>query len=278
MWPLTNGMRCLTGAEAALFRGAVGMMLDQLAMEFGTERSARDWDAAADESAGGYGFLAPHWFSMWEPEQRIWLLERVTTSLLTARSAPPQSAIFEATVEAVYIELADLIAMEITTGLPIERGSWRGALLDAFVQRCPQDSLLGALQFEATTLDPCLPPALTRHWKTEESRAGVDPDSHRNQAKKSGKLDAGGDPAPGGHPDWMTWWTSVIERLVDATYGVRLYQTAERYRDDDPKLLRRFLQSKGVHEKFMRRIPPLRSRRQTQSAIDRLQTIVFQGD
>ncbi len=272
MWPLTNGMRCLTGAEAALFRGAVGMMLDQLTVEFNADPNDLDWDSAADESAGGYGFSMPHWFSMWEPEQRIWLLERVTTSLLTARTAPPQSAIFEATLEAIYIELADLIAMEITTGLPIERGSWRGALLDAFVQRCPQDSLLGALQFEATTLDPCLPPSLTRHWKAEQARSNIDSDSPQNQSRGASKRDAKGE------PDWMAWWTSVIERLVDATYGVRLYQAAERYRDVDPKQLRQFLQSKGVNEKFMRRIPPLRSRSQTQSAIDRLQGIVFQDE
>ncbi|TWT74403.1 hypothetical protein [Allorhodopirellula solitaria] len=272
MWPLTNGMRCLTGAEAALFRGAVGMMLDQLTSEFHTEPTDPGSEPALDEAAGGYGFLPPHWFSMWELEQRIWLLERVTTSLLTARQAPPASAIFEATVEAVYIELADLVAMEITTGLPIERGSWRGALLDAFVQRCPQDSLLGALQFEATTLDPCLPPALTRQWKAEQARTEVDTDSSQNQPHQSSQSDVNGE------PDWMTWWTSVIERLVDATYGVRLYQVAERYRDDDPKRLHRFLKSKGVNVKFMQRIPPLRSSSQTLTSIDRLQAIVFHED
>ncbi|TWU19031.1 hypothetical protein [Allorhodopirellula heiligendammensis] len=272
MWPLTNGMRCLTGAEAALFRGSAGMMLDQLTTAYNAELADLSGGTVADESAGGYGFLAPHWFSMWEPEQRIWLLERVTTALLTARSAPPHSAIFEATVEAVYIELADLVAMEITTGLPIERGSWRGALLDAFVQRCPEDSLLGALQFEATTLDPCLPPSLTRQWKAEQARADTDSESPQNQSSESGQSGTGGE------PDWMAWWTSVIERLVDATYGVRLYQAAERYRDDDPKRLRRFLKSKGVNDKFLQRIPPLRSRVQTQAAIDRLQAIVFQDD
>lgn len=272
MWPLTNGTRCLTEAEAALFRGAVGMMLDPLTVEFHADQSEGDRDSAADESSGGYGFLMPHWFSMWEPEQRIWLLERVTTSLLTDRAAPPPSAIFEATVEAIYIELADLVAMEITTGLPIERGSWRGALLDAFVQRCPQDSLLGALQFEATTLDPCLPPSLTRHWKAEQARSDLDSDSPPNHSRQAGGPKADSD------PDWMAWWTSVIERLVDATYGLRLYQTAERYRDGDPKRLQRFLQSKGVDEKFMQRIPPLRSRSQTQSAIDRLQGLVFHDD
>ncbi len=270
MWPLTNGMRCLTDAEAALFRGGVGMMLDQLTTEFNAVPAEQDWDAACDESHEGYGFLAPQWFAMWEPEQRIWLLERVTLSLLTERSPPPHSAIFEATVEAVYIELADLIAMEITTGLPIERGSWRGALLDAFVQRCPEDSLLGALQFEATTLDPCLPPPLARQWKAEQARSETDSDSPKNESRQAGKPDS--------EPDWMAWWTSVIERLVDATYGVRLYQVAERYRDDDPQQLRRFLQSKGVNDKFLQRIPPLRSKTQTQSAIDRLQALVFQDD
>lgn len=76
----------------------------------------------------------------------------------------------------------------------------------------------------------------------------------------------------------MAWWTSVIERLVDATYGPRLYHGAERLRDGDPELLIRYLRSKGVNDKFMQRIPPLRSRGQTQAAIERIQKIVFQGE
>lgn len=358
MWPLTNGLRCLEGDEADLFRGAVGMMVDQLVIEinsriddeqndfdedplieeyvedesvplddpsrideammeqsgelptwlteqydldpeepptagpnsgpnsgpYGNELSdqlsgghsfhddsahrddpARYNELDLDDTSDGFGFETPHWFSMWEPEQRIWLLERVTTSMLTARVAPTASAMFEATVEAVYVELADLIAMEITAGTPIEKGSWRASLLDAYVQRCPKDSLLSALQFEATTLDPCLPPAIQKQLKSlnensRENSRGKD----RQDSTES--------------PDWLNWWTMVIERLVDATYGPRLYHDAEALRDGDPRELQRYLRRKGVNSKFCSRIPPLRTHAQTQSSIDRLQAIIFRDE
>ncbi|SMP70812.1 hypothetical protein SAMN06265222_113133 [Neorhodopirellula lusitana] len=322
MWPLTNGLRCLEGDEAILFRGVVGMMLDQTIIELNSgpidldsiddELSSAmddqplaaqmgempDWvnlspgetpsdehdsnDAGSDDtdilgghssdadlgSEGldeddlgfeeGFGFETPRWFSMWEPEQRIWLLERVSASVLTARPAPPASAIFEATIEAVYVELADLIAMEITAGSPIQKGTWRATLLDAYVQRCPKDSLLGALQFEATTLDSCLPPAIQKQLR---SLAGeVDQEASE----------------PPGNQDWLNWWTSVIERLVDATFGPRLYHDVERLRDGDPREVQRYLRGKGLSAKFLQRIPPLRSPEQTQASIDRLQSILLE--
>lgn len=322
MWPLTNGLQCLGGDEAGLFRGAVGMMVDQLVLELneGRDEEASEeerhepqgphepqecqehdqpfspkgysselpnpfdepvgelpsWladfndeapgenavdsgydDQEDDSSAEGFGFETPHLYSMWEPEQRIWLLERVAVPLLTARRAPPAAAVFEATVEAVYVELADLIAMEITSGTPIEKGSWRGSLLDAYVQRCPKDSLLSALQFEATTLDPCLPPAIKKQLRTID-----DGNELTNESPES--------------LDWLHWWTMVIERLVDATYGPRLYHDAEAFLDGDPRELQRYLRTKGLNAKFMRRIPPLRTHEQTQKTIDRLQGILFQ--
>ena len=301
MWPLTNGLQCLSGDEAGLFRGAVGMMVDQLVLELneGLDRNdvepedapldlplmsqgpedelvldLPEWledsrdefhnDAGANEcyseenepSVEGFGFETPHLYSMWEPEQRIWLLERVTVPLLTARRSPPAAAVFEATVEAVYVELADLIAMEITSGAPIEKGSWRGSLLDAYVQRCPKDSLLSALQFEATTLDPCLPPAIKKQLRAIDEDKEIADESPENL-------------------DWLHWWTMVIERLVDATYGPRLYHDAEPYLDGDPRDLQRYLRTKGLNTKFMRRIPPLRSHEQTQKTIDCLQTLLF---
>lgn len=284
MWPLTNGLRCLIGSEASLLRSCVGMMLDSLEDQLGTPSSVAGCEQVAGESDGGFGFLAPQWYAMWEPSQRLWLLERVTMSLLTARSAPPHSAIFEATIEAIYIELADLIALEITGGSPIQRGSWRASLLDAYVQRCPEDSLLGGMHFEATTLDPCLPPSIAQHWNASESEdGGTSGDESASVASPrqiggANPLPSARNPSnPSSEPDWLRWWTSVIERLVDATYGPRLYHGAEQYRDGDPERLTRYLRGKGVNEKFMQRIPPLRSIGQTQAAIERLHRILRQG-
>lgn len=265
-------------------------MLDQLRAHLDRHLSEVAGEQPGDEFCGEFGFQLPRWYCMWEPSQRVWLLERVSTSLLAARPAPPHAAIFEATIEAVYVELASLIAREITAGSPIQRGSWRASLLDAYVQRCPADSLLGGLHFEATTLDPCLPPSIAKQWNAaqlsdDESGSG-DPSevaaaarAAKSNSPKSNSLPSsqGGENA-GGEPDWMTWWASVIERLVDATFGPRLYHGAERYRDGDPKQLARYLRAKGVNEKFLQRIPPLRSDKQTQAAVERLQGIVLPGE
>ncbi|MFG0254589.1 MAG: hypothetical protein ACF787_05765, partial [Rhodopirellula sp. JB053] len=114
MWPLTNGNRCLVGPEAELFRGTVAMMVDQLVDELNVAGEV-DQPVEPDDSNEALfslsgpvvGFDPPHWYDMWEPEQKIWLLERVATSLLTSRPAPAMAAMFEATVEAVYVEVPD---------------------------------------------------------------------------------------------------------------------------------------------------------------------------
>lgn len=264
MWPLTDGDRCLAGSEASLFRGAVGMLVDSLVVDLYDSDELNRTGEFNDigEPQSPFGFEIPRWYSMWEPCQRLWLLERVTTALLTARSAPPASAMFEATIEAVYIEVADCVAMEITEGKPIDEHSWRRSLLDAYATRCPQDSLLESMQFEATTMDSCLPPALKKQISAAPYPSSQADDASENSAREQ---------------DWLTWWSMVIERLVDATYGVRVYHQAERFRDGDPEELSHYLQSKGVNAKFTQRMPPFRSPSQTQATIDRLQAIVFQN-
>ncbi|MCC9640644.1 hypothetical protein LOC71_00035 [Rhodopirellula sp. JC740] len=270
MWPLTNGNRCLVGPEADLFRGAAAMMVDELVDQLNSEPD--ELPAETNEPTQLWGgaplveFDPPRWYSMWEPEQKVWLLERVTTSLLTSRPAPAMAAMFQATVEAVYVEMGNLISLEITEGGPIEPGSWRQSLLDAFVQRCPMDSFLQATHFEATTLDPCWPREIQQQMQMYEQSTNPEADAKSNSIQ---------DPSEKRQNDWMTWWSMVIDRLVDATFGPRVHHTAEAYRDGDPKKLKEFLQSKGVSPKFVQRIPPLRSRAQTQSAITRLQKLLI---
>lgn len=285
MWPLTDGNHCLRGAEADLFRGAVGMMVDQLVIEINGE--ADDFDAireydelmqtgSAEDALGqlpadDYETSVPHLFAMWEPCQRIWLLERVTTSVLSTRSAPPSSAIFEATIEAVYVEVGDLIALEICEGQSIEPASWRQTLLDAFVQRCPKDSLLEAMQFEVTAIDPCLPPSIAEKLRVLDTTRS-DGETEADAAQRSG--DAGTSRSR----DWFAWWAMILDRLVDATYGPRLHGQLEPLLDGDPRQVARWLQNKGVNSKFHSRIPPLRTLAQTQTSIQRLQSLIFCDD
>ncbi|WDQ15370.1 hypothetical protein [Rhodopirellula sp. P2] len=275
MWPLTNGNRCLVGPEAELFRGTVAMMVDQLVDEL-NPASKLEHEADSEPlfaiSGPMVGFDPPHWYEMWEPEQKIWLLERVATSLLTSRPAPAMAAMFEATVEAVYVETGNLIVLEITEGRPIEPGSWRQSLLDAYVQRCPRDSFLEATHFEATTLDPCLPREIERQIRQLEQTTGTEGDLNSNSIQDPNSIQGS---VGKRQSDWLTYWSKVIERLLDATYGPRVHHTAEVYRDGDPKLLKRFLQSKGVSPKFLQRIPPLRTNHQIQKAITRLQALLL---
>ncbi|KLU04144.1 hypothetical protein RISK_003730 [Rhodopirellula islandica] len=276
MWPLTNGNRCLVGPEAELFRGTVAMMVDQLVDELNPAAEVEhkvESDPQFTISGPMVGFDPPHWYEMWEPEQKIWLLERVATSLLTSRPAPAMAAMFEATVEAVYVETGNLIVLEITEGRPIEPGSWRQSLLDAYVQRCPRDSFLEATHFEATTLDPCLPREIEQQIRQLEQTTASEGDLNSNSIQDPNSIQGS---VGKRKSDWLTYWSTVIERLLDATYGPRVHHTAEAYRDGDPKLLKRFLQSKGVSPKFLQRIPPLRTNHQIQKAVTRLQALLLE--
>jgi hypothetical protein len=122
-------MRTLAGAEAELVRGALGMMVDTHVAELREE--AEPWQ---------YGVL---WFDQWEAGQRLWLLEQVAGALLNTEVIEPPAAIFEAAVDAILFEIADLVEMEIqdvacsgpTASAPNLAGpapSWRQSVREAF--------------------------------------------------------------------------------------------------------------------------------------------------
>jgi hypothetical protein len=120
MWPTVDGLRKLRGAEADLFRGAIGMMVDHLVAEY------RD-----DEPPWTYGIDA---FDMWDAEQKLWLVHRIAKCLLTRAAPPPPAAIWEATVDAIVCEIVDLVEIEIADPAASQRSrSWRQSVVDAFV-------------------------------------------------------------------------------------------------------------------------------------------------
>ncbi len=123
MWPTTKGIRKLHDQEAALVRGMVGMMVDQIVAE------------SRDESEQlRYGI---EWFDSWDWTQRLWLLDRVTAALLTDCPSPPPAAMLEATIDAMFAELFDLIVMEIDdkqSQLKVDdKPTWRQNAVAAFV-------------------------------------------------------------------------------------------------------------------------------------------------
>ncbi len=146
MWPTTTGLRCLAGDEFELVRGAVGMMLDHLVAE-GREGDPQEV----------YGI---QWYDQWDWQQRIWLLERTALALLTDLAAPSPAAIWEATVDAVFHEIRELVEMEVRhpDSIPASK-TWRECVVDAFLSQqnrepeiCGTDTNLRAWHIVITQL------------------------------------------------------------------------------------------------------------------------------
>ena len=117
-WPTTRGMRNLIGAEADLVRGAIGMMVDHLVAEL--RDGEPPWTYAVE------------WFDQWDGDPRLWLLERVTAALLGAEIIEPSAAMFDATVDAIFYEVNDLVEIEIDQGSADDsERSWRQSVIDA---------------------------------------------------------------------------------------------------------------------------------------------------
>ena len=115
----------MVGAEAALIRGAIGMMVDTHVAEL------RD-----DAEPWAYGI---DWFDQWDAPQRLWLLEKVTLAMLGGATIDPAAAIFDAAADAIFYEINDLIQIEIQQEPLAEqellagtKRSWRQSVLEAF--------------------------------------------------------------------------------------------------------------------------------------------------
>ena len=116
-----DGPRELTGPPRHLFRGVIGMMNDWLVAECRGE--VGPWT---------YGIDA---FDMYEVDQRVWLLDVASSSLLTRRRVLPTTMMLEATYQAILCEMLSLVRMEIAdTEMARPGSSWRAdvvAALDA---------------------------------------------------------------------------------------------------------------------------------------------------
>ena len=116
MWPTLDGLRVLKGGEAELVCEAVTVMVDQLAAE---------WRDESEPDPVGID-----WFDQWDCYQRLWMLEQVVEALFTPASPPSPAAMWESTVDAIFCQVVELIAMEIDR-TPSSL-SWRNREIDAF--------------------------------------------------------------------------------------------------------------------------------------------------
>ena len=137
MWRTVTGPRSLSGSEATLVRRAV----DEMSRAFVEELNC---DRVDPPSESARLILGIDWFDQWEPAQKLWLLDHVTTALLSQSECPPQAAMFEATVDAIYCHIVERIEREIDTGMINEGQSWRWQVVKAF----------RAISPSANTLDP----------------------------------------------------------------------------------------------------------------------------
>ncbi|MEM9824971.1 MAG: hypothetical protein AAF958_00180 [Planctomycetota bacterium] len=118
-----DGPRMLHGHERTLVRGILGIMIDHLHDEL----------RPSGESNGGsesirYGI--DH-FDRWDADQRVLLVRGIAVAMLTPAEVPERTAIFEATLDAMAAELAELIELECRDPKLRPRGkSWRRSLTE----------------------------------------------------------------------------------------------------------------------------------------------------
>ena len=132
-WPTTRGLRTLDGAVAELLLGAIGMMVDGLVAEM-----------KEDAQPTCYGIS---WFDNWDPPQRIWLLDEVTPALFGTKVIESPAAMFDATVDAVFLEVQDLIEFELNDDSESSRSkTWRSAVSAALEQSGAESVFAGRLE------------------------------------------------------------------------------------------------------------------------------------
>jgi len=126
MWWTPDGERILQGAEAQLFREALGVLVDMV----------------RDDHEGMWQFAAPP-FDALQPNQKLAVLAQVGTTLLRADQPMPKlTAVLEAAVGAVYESIRVMVEIEIDEPAEDrESPSWRELVLAAGRERGIEDLL-----------------------------------------------------------------------------------------------------------------------------------------
>ena len=110
-----DGTRMLWGPKRDLIRGCIGMVMDHVVAE-----------CRGDEPFV-YGLDG---FDRWEPEQKLWLLNRVAEACLTSRLPPTRTAMFETTMDILWADLLWCVETEIhDPTLHRPGGSWRQSIV-----------------------------------------------------------------------------------------------------------------------------------------------------
>jgi hypothetical protein len=176
MWWTPEGERVLQGAEARLFREALGMIVDMV----------RD-----DDNEELWQFGAPP-FDKLQPNQKLAVLAEVGSALLQENQPMPRlTAVLEAAVGAVYETIMLMVEMEIDQPAEErESPTWRELVLAACAERGVEELLDPASEEidEWDLLICCLTDAVLwdEDWRDSESLLDADPKASQTVKKLLG--------------------------------------------------------------------------------------------
>lgn len=214
MWHTSRGDRTLRGAEAVLVGTAIETMIDALLVHID---DAFEDPMAADCQSG----IAV--YDLLSATQRVGLLHDVAEHLLTqTESAMPLSAMVEATVAAVYVEIRDQVAIEIdlfpADASDEQQRTWRGLVLAAYEE-----------VFQTRRL---------REFDSEQEQVDDAADVPHETS-----ID-------------ITRWEKLIHNLTDAILWDRDFEMAEGFLDADPGVSRHRRRLLGIDEDYFTRVAP----------------------
>ncbi len=160
------------------------------------------------------------WFDQWEAEQKIWLLEQVTTALLTEQTLLKPAAMWEATVDAIFQHVFEALVDEMDRDVAEGRelvvedsnaasglGGWQQSVMLVLQQQ----------QRRAVSIDQCI-------------------DQSIDQKKE---------------------WRRRVMQISDRILGVASYHVVENYRDQDASKVAAFLEQKALPVDYLEQIPPV---------------------
>jgi hypothetical protein len=211
MWHTSRGDRTLRGDEAALVSRAIEVMVAALLMHV-------DEDFEEDEAPDCESGIAI--YDRCRPSQRLGLLHQVANHLLTETDGSlPLSALTDATVAAIFVEVRDQIAIEIgfaanqpTMGEP----SWREMVLAAHRAVFPN--------------------------RLDEDRLGEE------EGLIDGPLLAVSEDLPA--------WEVMVNELCDSILWDRDFEMAESFLDVDPGVSRHRRRLLGIDDDYFTAVAP----------------------
>ena len=150
MWLTLTGLRTLTKQERELVNPATDSLVNAITANSQSDSKENACDLESNAIQAWTPSECDHdpltgidWFDQWDHEQRLWLLTQVMQSLLLDTVAPPpQAAIFDATIDAIFLTVSrHLQGVPNTIQNQHNRDLWQLRLKNAFESQTTTASL-----------------------------------------------------------------------------------------------------------------------------------------